>query len=158
MKEWKKNIKYIVLVIFLIAILPVSLWLVATNIDTASKDNAEKYFKKDKDDIILVTDYLVNSNSSSISINDTDIITIKDEKVKEAFNRLFKKKYSAIDKNNNAIEFTIWTRFNNFGSGIVYSINNEEEPTIEYLTKLVPLSEDGWYYYEADYNLWRDQQ
>jgi len=154
MKEWKKNIKYIVLTIFSIAILPISLWLVAFNIDTAGKDNAEKYFNKDKEDIILITDYLVNSSSKSISIYDTDIITIKDEEVKEAFYRLFEKKYYAINKNNNTIEFMIWSRGMDFRSGIAYSIN-EEEPTIEYLTNLVPLSEAGWYFYEADYNEWR---
>lgn len=157
MKEWKKEIKYIVLAIVLIGILPISLWLVALNIDTASKENAEKYLKKDKKDIMLVTDYLVFSNKLSLSITETDIITIKDEKVRDSINRLFKKKYSAIDKNNNTIKFTIWTKFMNFDSGIAYSIN-KENPSIEYLTKLVPLSEDGWYYYEADYNLWRYQQ
>ena len=48
----------------------------------------------------------------------------------------------------------IWSRGMDFRSGIAYSIN-EEEPTIEYLTNLVPLSEAGWYFYEADYNEWR---
>jgi len=157
MKEWKKNIKYIVLTIFSIAILPISLWLVAFNIDTAGKDNAEKYFNKDKEDIILITDYLVNSSSKSISIYDTDIITIKDEEVKEAFYRLFEKKYYAINKNNNTIEFMIWSRGMDFGSGITYSINKIDYPSIEYLTKLEPLSEEGWYYYEADYSKWRIQ-
>ncbi len=41
--------------------------------------------------------------------------------------------------------------------GIVYSIDGHtpDEESITYLTLLEPLPEDGWYYFEADYNKWR---
>ena len=39
--------------------------------------------------------------------------------------------------------------------GIAYSINNESLPTVLYLTDVELLSENNWFYYEADYNEWR---
>ena len=39
--------------------------------------------------------------------------------------------------------------------GIAYSINKTDKPVIEFLTELEQLSENGWYYYKADYNEWR---
>ena len=95
---------------------------------------------------------------TSITIKNSNRIQLKDKKVSEALNRLFEKeKYYIISKNANTIRFVIWTRGMDFGSGITYSINKIDYPTIEYLTKLEPLSEDGWYYYEADYSKWRTQ-
>ena len=41
------------------------------------------------------------------------------------------------------------------GCGIACSINALEMPEIEYMTELVPLSTEGWYYYVDDYNKWR---
>ena len=38
----------------------------------------------------------------------------------------------------------------------IHPYGSSEMPVaISFLTKLEPMSEDGWYYYEADYNKWR---
>lgn len=124
------------------------------------KEKAEHYFSRDKTDILIVTNYLEKSEHQVIYINDSDGSIyvgyndkIDDEIVVKALERLFNKQgYQSIEKNNNTIHFLRWTRLMDFGSGFAYSINAENKPVLPHLTKLEPLSEDGWYYYEEDYN------
>jgi len=126
------------------------------------KDKMEKYFKRDKDDIVLIAEYFADSNSESFHLTDLNFHstnynkTINDEKVVKAFTQLFEKRgYSVISKNGNTIYFQKWTRGADLGIGIAYSINGEDKPILDFLTKLEPLSEKNWYFYEADYNEWR---
>lgn len=65
---------------------------------------------------------------------------IEDDAVKKAIKKIFFRKYDAISKDENSIEFFKWTRWKDFGAGISYSINGEDEPIIDYVTKLEPLS------------------
>ena len=131
-----------------------------------SKDATEKDFMKNKDNIMIVTDYLANLKYNHISIKTTDksgimfaglengMTAIDDSKVISAVNKLFKKRYSVIIKDENTIHFLRSTRFREFSSGIAYSINGTE-PQLQFLTKLEPLSEKNWYYYEEDFNEWK---
>lgn len=48
----------------------------------------------------------------------------------------------------------MWNRLSDVACGIAYSIDGKEID-IEYLTESVPLSEENWYYYVADFNEWR---
>ena len=63
--------------------------------------------------------------------------------------------YKGIGRDGNTIYFVRWTRLMDFGAGIAYSVNGKDEPELDFVTKLEPLSEDGWYFYEEDYNEWR---
>ncbi len=56
---------------------------------------------------------------------------------------------------DNALVFKMWTDQLECECGVVYAINNNKVPHIQYLTLLEPLPEVGWYYYVADYNEWR---
>lgn len=136
-----------------------------------SKDKAEDVLKQDNSDLVLITEYLSDSEYSEIYINDSDFsfkrpvmftglktryVNIEDKTVIAAINRLFiEREYSVIDRKGNSISFQRWTRLMDFGSGIAYSINAVDEPELTYQTKLEPLKENQWYYYEEDYNEWR---
>ena len=73
---------------------------------------------------------------------------------------------ASLDKIFNELNFKYVTKYNNttcfvkweWGErrlGIAYVINDIETPIIDFLIELQPLSEQGWYYFEADYNKWR---
>ncbi len=128
------------------------------------KDRAERYFNRDKEDILLITEYFINSGYSQILIHDENgnmsigytSIKINDETVKKAVNNLIDKRgYISIQRTDNTISFAMWCRLSDVSRGVAYSIDKEHEPTLEYLTELQPLEEEGWYYYEDDYNEWR---
>ena len=82
---------------------------------------------------------------------------ISDKTVVDAIKALYDDGFKTITKSkeNNAIAFLRWTKFNDFGAGLAYSIDKTKEPSVTYQTELISLSEDGWYYYESDYNEWR---
>jgi len=82
-------------------------------------------------------------------------VEIEDADVVELVQNLRRRGYSSIGKSGNTINFLRWPRRNHF-RGIAFSLDGEE-PTVDYLTRLVPLSQMNWYYYEADFNLWRHQ-
>jgi len=67
-----------------------------------------------------------------------------------------------MSKGGNAVHFERWSMMEH-GSGIVYSIDGTiitdgDRSGLDYLTRLEPLSEPGWYYYEEDYNEWRNRR
>jgi hypothetical protein len=119
-----------------------------------SKEATEKDFAKNRDNILLVTHYLINCQDDSVYIHNADseeITNIEDLQVVDAIKTLFGKGYSLIAKNGDTIHFQRSTRLMDFQSGIAYSIDGSE-PQLPYLTKLDPLSDPNWYYYEADFN------
>ncbi|MFT3950868.1 MAG: hypothetical protein QM689_02735 [Oscillospiraceae bacterium] len=134
------------------------------------KSKTEKYFNHDVAEINLVKDYMSYSGYLEIYIdkatikNDTmftGVITndvrIEDSEVVKAIKRLINQRgVNCISKDGNTIYFEKW-RLSDQSRGIAYSINKTDKPELQYLTKLEPLSEDGWYYYETDYNEWRTQ-
>lgn len=131
-----------------------------------NENKAAKYFDQDKEDILLITEYLASDTNDNIIFRKegmfaapSNLNKVNDRSVYQAIYRLLNDRdYHSISKFENTITFTIWTRFNDFGSGLAYSINVMDEPEIQYLTELEPLSEDGWYYYEEDFNEWRIRQ
>jgi hypothetical protein len=119
-----------------------------------SKEATEQDFVKNQDSILLVTDYLIKLKDTSIyfSISDSNgYAAIEEAQVANAIKKLFSNGYSAIFKSGNTIHFQRSTRFTDFGSGVAYSIDGSE-PQLQFLTKLEPLSEPNWYYYEEDFN------
>lgn len=127
-----------------------------------NKEKMEKFFIRDKESLILIKDYFMNNPIASY-INSLDFKStnysklIKEEDVVLAFNYLFKNGYTEVGKQGNTIYFLKWTRGSNLGIGIIYLINNETQPELQYITKLEALSESGWYFYESDYIKWKTQ-
>ncbi len=163
----KRKTRIITVCVSLFVIIAITFGLMYWAIDKLTpldKDRAERYFNRDKEDILLVTQYFVNSGYSNILIHDANgnisigynSLMITDETVKKAVNNLIDKRgYISMERTDNTISFAMWCRLSDVSRGIAYSIDKEHEPTLEYLTELEPLEEDGWYYYEDDYNEWR---
>lgn len=125
----------------------------------------ERIFNDDKDYLSIITEYFENIYYADIYITNTmdssefsvggKHIKIDNKTVVESINYLKKHGYSVITKDNNTICFQRWCNLDN-GRGIAYSINGEE-PKLQFLTKLKPFSEKDWYYYEEDFNKWKDE-
>lgn len=129
-----------------------------------SKDATEKDFLKNRANITAVTSYLAESKYDYVYIDNSiqsgvmyantyGEVTADDSRVVDAIDTLFKTGYSVIAKGGNTIHFQRSTRLNDFGSGIAYSIDGHvpNESPLQFLTKLEPLTEPGWYYYEEDF-------
>lgn len=139
-------------------------------IQTTNKKKAQKLFDDFSGDFILVSNCLMALEYDYIDIESAEEFTIReenfmresvrinDEDFSKAIESLFSAKIKKIYKQNDEIIFLRWTRFNDFGAGIVFSNGIEEDFSIEYLTKIEQLSNKGWYYYEEDYNEWRTTQ
>lgn len=120
-----------------------------------NKEKIEQYFNQDKEDIILIKNYFENYNAS-ISINDLEFKAtnykkiIQDKNVVSAMENLFEKRgYSEIGKTSSTIYFQKWTRGANASIGIAY---DNAEPSLEFLVRFESLLENGWYFYETNYN------
>ena len=131
------------------------------------QNEMEKDFITNKEQIYLINNYLVESTYDSLFINDLSEgsafsglergdIPIDSTEVVDAMKQLRKRGYSVIRKRGNCVSFIRWRNKDN-ARGVVYSIDGHtpNESSIQYLTKLEPIKESGWYYYEADYNEWR---
>ena len=131
--------------------------------------SVEEHFRNNQEDIQIVVDFIINTEYSSISINTADgtmladlkTVQIENEDVNSAIKRLLgntpgdSKQYYSIYKSLNTIDFSQWSGPHDNGCGVAYSLSGEFPPIIQYCTELVPLTEEGWYYYIDDYNSWR---
>ncbi len=127
-------------------------------------ESVSKIFEKDKEQLFVVSKYFEYSDYETIYIpssmkSGTMSIegvhkSIQEPEIVYAIEELKNKGYSVIGKNGNTIFFQRSSNLDS-GLGIAYSINRKELQ-LEFLTKCEPLLEDGWYYYEEDYNLWKD--
>lgn len=128
-----------------------------------SVKSVEKQFFKNHNDILLVTEYIISSGFESVYLHkDNNILSadghhldIQDEKIAYALQNLFNNGYNHIAKRNNTIFYQQWTRFTDAGCGIAYSIDGSNNLDIQYLTQVTALSDDGWYYFVADYSAYR---
>ena len=128
-----------------------------------SKRNMENEFSKNKEILSSVVKYLEKQEYVSIYITSTDKkgeifvskndnesskrIQITDELIATRITDLFKKyNYNVITKEGNGIYFQRWSN-KDYGRGVVYSIDGER-PNNELTTKLEPLFERNWYFYE----------
>ncbi len=132
-------------------------------------DKAEACLLELYDDLEVVTEYLSEYDYHNIVITKADgtmnlllkeIVQIEDEEVVSSIKSLFDSGIGKIYKSDeyNAIKFLRWRRFNDFGAGLIYAINDESEPSVTYQTEMTSLSKDGWYYYEEDFNEWKLQK
>ena len=129
-----------------------------------NQESAEKKLIDYWGDIEVVNEYIVSTGYSPVYIKKSngymyadfmDVI-IADEKANKAIDRLLKTDcFISISRHSNTIKYLLWSGYAETSCGIAYSINQTDLPDIEYVTELVPLSKDGWYYYIVDYNEWR---
>jgi hypothetical protein len=146
-----------------------------------TKSQMDRNFARDFELLESIAHYFGSTNYESIYLSISfecgDMSTnegrkkIQDSEVLNAINKLKRRGYHVFSMGNNAVIFQRWSNLDN-GRGIVYSLNGVEpnygvDPQhplygsasmpaqIMFLTKLEPLSELNWYYYEEDYNEWR---
>jgi len=134
-----------------------------------TQEKAERYLQKYQEEFVLVRDYLLESDYAGIYIPDIDgtmsagleygDVAIGDEEVSDTI-KFFRQKFSyasVIGKEDNYIYFQIWALLRDKSRGIVYSIDSKE-PVLQIMTKIEPLSEENWYYYEQNYDQWKANQ
>jgi hypothetical protein len=83
-------------------------------------------------------------------------VPVSDQKVIDTVALLFSSGYQTITKKENAIVFLRWTGRDS-GRGVVYSLDGQlpNESVLPFLIRIEPLSIEGWYYYEEDFNEWK---
>ena len=150
-----------VIVILVLSLIPSSCFK-----SPPSAEDIEAFMKENRNDILLVNEYLLEiegrhaiiwDNKGTILIDLCDQ-QIENDAVKKALRFLWQSRCYRIVKydEDNAIAYHIWSRtMGGVSCGFVYAIDHTRSPKVQYLTKLIPLSEDGWYYYLADYEEWR---
>jgi len=142
--------------------------------------DAEHFLQNNREQILIVRDYLIMSEFDSITISRPFVprgesinmdtiemftglehghVPVKDEAFIEALLHLFQYS-SVIAKNGNGVNFLIWSA-RNHGRGIVYSIDGntpDESSGLVFLTHIEPLSEEGWYFYDENFYTWRSRR
>ena len=130
-------------------------------------ETVESVFYENIDNINTIVRFMEASGYTDIYINETDgtmqadleELEIEDEAVNAAISQLIgTETYRLISKHGETIRFLQWSAFiKDIGCGITYTIDDAITPDIQYVTQLQPLKEPGWYYYVADYELYRRQ-
>lgn len=116
-----------------------------------SEENMIELFDKDKEILIASTDELSEKKDIYLCLDDD---SYKDD-LTEIDKELYDRGYEVISKNDSFVSYQKWSNLD-AGSGFVYSYNGEK-PSLQFMTKLIPLNEIGWYYYEEDFNEWKKQ-
>lgn len=132
-------------------------------------DRVERRFNRHYNDIQTVVDFIISLEYETIIINSNEKTGLKstdgyhyesialalDAEIEEAVNRLLNGKYEGIFKNDGTVKLVQWHRFNDVGCGVAYAINSQGLPEVQYVTELIPMETEGWYYYISDFNQWR---
>ena len=173
MKNRKTIIILSISIIIFITVVTGLIWWVISIFSLPDENKIENTFNNDLELLETVVCYLENSGYESVYVHKTMFdYGIEDKEAVKAIKQIFRRGYDVVAKSDNIIYFLRWTRFKDFGSGFVFSVDgvepnygvdpknplygSEASPTqIMFLTKLEPLSESNWYYYEEDFNEWR---
>ena len=125
---------------------------------------AQRTFKENQAYVSLVVEYMCNtqyesiyiSESNGIMLADLNHVKIEDSSVADIVRVLLESQtYEYISKRGNTIYFPMGHNFHECSSGIALSIDENRIPDVQYMTECISLEYPGWYYYVADYNLWR---
>jgi len=135
-----------------------------------SYEKTEKMFADDYEELSSIAGYFTSLKYKRVSIpNDiepgmmsvdyTGDIKIEDTDILRAVATLMVRGYQHMDKTGNAVHFERWSMMEH-GGGIAYSIDGTiitdgDRSGLDFLTRLEPLSEPDWYYYEVNYTEWR---
>lgn len=169
-----KKVWIVVLVCVLAMTLLLSVIVISSRIHPSNLKKGEKAFEEDKELLTVIAAYLSKCEESDLRLElhtgvlksyentgekylNVETLPIHDDSVKNAVRELYGKGYRWVYKDENTIHTCRWSRMD-FGSGFAFSIDNTTKPELQFCTKLEPLSEAGWYYYEEDYNEWRNQK
>ena len=128
------------------------------------QDDIEAIFARDYEVLEMITEYLVESSYDDIWIGDSmnkgvaytrngAKVYISDQEIVQLIEVLKSRNYQSIDKRSITISFSIGG-IKDKDRGIVYC-QCIEDIEIDFLTKIVKLDIDNWYYFEADYDEWR---
>lgn len=131
------------------------------------KNTVQQVFDDHYEEIMSLFSFMETSEYNHISISDASgtifadfsHVQIQDNDVCNAIKHLLKKgPYLHISKIDKTVIMRQWTGLQDIGCGVLYSQNIEESIDVEFITELIPLSEEGWFYYISDYNAWRTGQ
>ena len=132
-----------------------------------SVNYVEQLFQSNYGQIEIIVNFLINSdyrniyinNADSIMIADLSKVPIPDKGVVTAIKTLLGTgQYKHISKTDTIITFLQWSGIKDIGCGIVYTSDVTQLAKKHFLTKIVPMSEVGWFYYIDDYNSWMSGQ
>ena len=156
------------LIVFFIAIciIPSLSSIVGHPVDPPKTSDVEAFYQIHKKELKILTDYLTEQNYVSVYIDSSDggawaefnTIKIEDNDVIKSIESILrdgcKQIYMSTDRNS--IEFLLWTRTRDEAAGgLLYALDPKKEPEVQFQTELVPLNEERWFYYLAEYNKWR---
>ena len=91
--------------------------------------------------------------NNEVLVFDVGVIEVEDSIVVDALNELRSRSYNVITRHGNTITFQRWAT-RNVGRGIAFSIDGNE-PTLESITTLEPLSKPNWFFYIQNYWEWQ---
>ncbi len=130
----------------------------------------EKELNESFEDFETVKDYFLGLEYDSASVKantDNDDLTccwadfgyhtITEENVISALERLHSIGCSYISKDteNNSISFELWWSSQDIGCGVLYQIDPQRKPALQFLTELNETEHDGWFTFVTNYNEWR---
>ena len=149
------------LVLIAVFLVVINIFVGCTNREPPSLEEMEDYWETNREDILLVTNFLMQQEGDvfidydGYSFESWFDVPIPD-KIHNAVKRLRNTQRICVSKSENTIQFIIWIPpMTEIDSGLAFSINGTDLPSIAYATVITPLSESGWYYYVADFNEWR---
>lgn len=140
------------------------------NILPETTDDIDAIFEQDYVLIDKVTSYMLTLEESRVHVKcqQKEItgelgspMKFQSSEMEQIIEELKNKGYYHITKRANVLRFDIWRRVvgTEFEAGFAYSIDGSGDLSeISYLTYQRPLSKENWYYYEADYNEWRNNR
>ena len=165
-KPSKRVIIRFALSVFLIIVILVSIIYIGWNVlfPPFTVTDAESYLDRHKNELNTLAEFLLNTESDSYTIHsaygtaigDMKRIEITDETVLSCLRELYSDKCIRIGKDTakNCIDVEICTR-GDITYGLLYAIDPSRMPEAWFMTDIISLSDDQWFYYEADYNQWR---
>jgi len=152
----------------------------AKNYLPGNESDIDAVFERDYSTIMDVTSYLLSLEENTVYINYNPIevlgefgkpldisgglgkpITFPSQTIKQLAVNLEDKGYNHITKKDNVVVFDVWRRLigSEFDAGFVYSVDGSGDlSALQFLTYQRPLSKENWYYYEEDYNEWRNNR
>lgn len=149
----------------LLAVFACCFFTACQNLDTPpSISSIQGIFDDNYNDIRTAATFMTNSGYEDVCISDINgtmfadfsHVSINDDDAFEAIKQLIKDEgFIQICKIGNTIWFQQWDGIRDISCGIAFSINGIDDPEVQYTTELLPLDENGWFYYVADYELWR---
>lgn len=162
-----KKIKYVSIFVLGMVVIGISCFIIKISpllggiLPPPGSKKMESYFLMDSQNMVYVSGYLKNLNYDDIRIDENDgnnqmyvsnddeagqDIFIEESKLKEHINTLYEHGFGVIEKHNNYVQFSKWSSLDS-SRGIVCSFT-DDEPFMEDVIELTPLSVEHWYYYE----------